>query len=86
MISMISCYAVTSWWVCPPARARRRARVFGYQVIMLIMFAVLQDTEGHQFIGIHDRLHDVPKEAAKRARILRKAMFEAGFSGVPDEW
>lgn len=32
--------------------------MFGYQVIMLIMFAVLQDTEGHQFIGIHDRLHD----------------------------
>ncbi len=29
---------------------------------------------------------DVPKEAAKRARILRKAMFETGFSGVPDEW
>jgi len=29
---------------------------------------------------------DVPKEAARRARILRKAMFEAGFSGVPDEW
>ena len=29
---------------------------------------------------------DVPKEAAKRARILRNAMFEAGFSGVPDEW
>jgi len=29
---------------------------------------------------------DVPKEAAKRARILRKAMFGAGFSGVPDEW
>ena len=28
---------------------------------------------------------DVPKELAKRARILRKAMFEAGFSGVPDE-
>ena len=29
---------------------------------------------------------DVPKEAAKRARILRKIMFNAGFSGVPDEW
>jgi len=29
---------------------------------------------------------DVPKEAAKRARILREAMFETGFSGVPDEW
>ena len=29
---------------------------------------------------------DVPKELAKRARILRKAMFAAGFSGVPDEW
>jgi D-alanyl-D-alanine dipeptidase len=29
---------------------------------------------------------DVPKEAAKRARILRNAMFNAGFSGVPDEW
>ena len=29
---------------------------------------------------------DVPKEAAKRARILRRAMFGAGFSGVPDEW
>ena len=29
---------------------------------------------------------DVPKEVAKRARILRNAMFEAGFSGVPDEW
>lgn len=29
---------------------------------------------------------DVPKEAAHRARILRNAMFEAGFSGVPDEW
>jgi D-alanyl-D-alanine dipeptidase len=29
---------------------------------------------------------DVSKEAAKRARILRNAMFEAGFSGVPDEW
>jgi len=29
---------------------------------------------------------DVPKEVAKRARILRKAMFENGFSGVPDEW
>jgi D-alanyl-D-alanine dipeptidase len=29
---------------------------------------------------------DVPKEAAQRARILRNAMFEAGFSGVPDEW
>ena len=29
---------------------------------------------------------DVPKEAAQRARILRAAMFSAGFSGVPDEW
>ena len=29
---------------------------------------------------------DVPKEAAKRARTLRAAMFQAGFSGVPDEW
>ena len=29
---------------------------------------------------------DVPREAAKRARILREAMFETGFSGVPDEW
>ncbi len=29
---------------------------------------------------------DVPKEMAQRARILRKAMFGAGFSGVPDEW
>ena len=29
---------------------------------------------------------DVTKEVAKRARILRKAMFSAGFSGVPDEW
>jgi len=29
---------------------------------------------------------DVPKEAAQRARLLRKAMFRAGFSGVPDEW
>ena len=29
---------------------------------------------------------DVPKEMAQRARIMRKAMFGAGFSGVPDEW
>jgi len=29
---------------------------------------------------------DVPAEVAKRARILRRAMFAAGFSGVPDEW
>jgi D-alanyl-D-alanine dipeptidase len=29
---------------------------------------------------------DVSKEAAQRARILRKIMFKAGFSGVPDEW
>jgi len=29
---------------------------------------------------------DVPKEVAKRAKIVRKAMFAAGFSGVPDEW
>ena len=29
---------------------------------------------------------DVPPEVAKRARTLRKAMFAAGFSGVPDEW
>ena len=28
---------------------------------------------------------DVPKEVAQRARLLRKAMFRAGFSGVPDE-
>ena len=29
---------------------------------------------------------DVPKETANRARILRKIMFNVGFSGVPDEW
>ncbi|MCX6934965.1 MAG: M15 family metallopeptidase [Verrucomicrobia bacterium] len=29
---------------------------------------------------------DVPKEVGRRARILRQAMFRAGFSGVPDEW
>ena len=29
---------------------------------------------------------DVSREAAQRARILRNAMFKAGFSGVPDEW
>ena len=29
---------------------------------------------------------DVSKEAAQRARILRRIMFSAGFSGVPDEW
>ena len=29
---------------------------------------------------------DVPKESAQRARTLRNAMFNAGFSGVPDEW
>ena len=29
---------------------------------------------------------DVPKEVGGRAKILRQAMFRAGFSGVPDEW
>lgn len=29
---------------------------------------------------------DVPKEVANRARVLRRTMFAAGFSGVPDEW
>lgn len=29
---------------------------------------------------------DVPKEVGKRARVLRNALFAAGFSGVPDEW
>ena len=29
---------------------------------------------------------DVSKEVANRARILRRAMFAAGFSGVPAEW
>ena len=29
---------------------------------------------------------ELPKEVAQRARLLRKAMFRAGFSGVPDEW
>lgn len=29
---------------------------------------------------------DVPDDLARRARILRRAMFAAGFSGVPDEW
>ena len=29
---------------------------------------------------------DVSQEVAKRARILRNLMFNAGFSGVPDEW
>ena len=29
---------------------------------------------------------DVLKEVGGRAKILRQAMFRAGFSGVPDEW
>lgn len=33
-----------------------------------------------------ENFSDVAKEVATRARVLRRAMFRAGFSGVPDEW
>ena len=42
----------------PPARARGRARVFGYGVIMLIMLVGLYGVSNQKVIGIHDRLHD----------------------------
>lgn len=76
-------------FLTPPAKISRHTRGTSVDVS-------LADPDGKilEMPSDHDEFNakadedfsDVPQGAAQRARILRKAMFAAGFSGVPDEW
>ena len=76
-------------YLTPPSKISRHRRGTSVDV-------TLADPSG-KLLGMpsdHDEFNaradedfsDVSKEVATRARILRKEMFAAGFSGVPDEW
>lgn len=76
-------------FVAPPTKGSRHTRgttvdvtlatLSGKLVAMPSEFDEFTDRANHDF-------SDLPPTAKKNGNILRKAMFAAGFSGVPDEW
>ena len=76
-------------FLTPPSKISRHRRGTSVDVSLADMdgkiFAMPSEFDEFNTKADED-FSDVPKEAAKRARILRRAMFGAGFSGVPDEW
>ena len=76
-------------FLTPPSKISRHARGTSVDLSLAdINGKILEMPSDHdEFNAKADEdFSDVPKEVAKRARILRNAMFAAGFSGVPDEW
>ena len=76
-------------FLTPPSKISRHTRGTSVDVTLADRsWKILEMPSDHdEFNAKADEdFSDVPKEVAKRARILRNAMFNAGFSGVPDEW
>ena len=76
-------------FLTPPSKISRHRRGTSVDVSLADMdgkiFAMPSEFDEFNTKADED-FSDVPKEAAKRARILRSIMFNTGFSGVPDEW
>ena len=76
-------------FLTPPTRISRHNRGTSVDVALAdLQGKLLQMPSDHdEFSAKADEdFSDVPKEVGGRAKILRQAMFRAGFSGVPDEW
>ena len=76
-------------FLTPPNRISRHARGTSVDVSLADRNGKIVEmpSDHDEFTDRADEdFSDVPKEVAQRARLLRKAMFRAGFSGVPDEW
>ena len=74
-------------FLTPPSKISRHRRGTSVDVTMADKSGkILEMPSDHdEFNSKADEdFSDVSKEVAKRAKILRKAMFSAGFSGVPD--
>jgi D-alanyl-D-alanine dipeptidase len=76
-------------FLMPPSKISRHRRGTSVDVSLAEMNGRILEmpSDFDEFSAKADEdFSDVSKEAAQRARILRKIMFKAGFSGVPDEW
>jgi D-alanyl-D-alanine dipeptidase len=76
-------------FLTPPSKISRHRRGTSVDVSLAEMNGRILEmpSDFDEFSAKADEdFSDVSKEAAQRARILRKIMFKAGFSGVPDEW
>lgn len=76
-------------FLTPPSKISRHRRGTSVDLSLADAFGKILEmpSEFDEFNAKADEdFSDVPKELAKRARILRATMFNAGFSGVPDEW
>ena len=76
-------------FLTPPGKISRHRRGTSVDVTLADKSGKILDmpSDHDEFNAKADEdFSDVPKEVAKRARMLRNAMFAAGFSGVPDEW
>ena len=76
-------------FLTPPTRISRHNRGTSVDVALAdLQGKLLQMPSDHEEFSAKadEDFSDVPKEVGGRAKILRQAMFRAGFSGVPDEW
>ena len=76
-------------FLTPPTRISRHNRGTSVDVSLADLKGKLLEmpSDHDEFSAKADEdFSDVPKEVGGRAKILRQAMFRAGFSGVPDEW
>ena len=76
-------------FLTPPTRISRHNRGTSVDVALADLQGKLLEmpSDHDEFSAKADEdFSDVPKEVGGRAKILRQAMFRAGFSGVPDEW
>ncbi len=76
-------------FLTPPTKISRHYRGTSVDVALADLQGKLLEmpSDHDEFSAKADEdFSDVPKEVGGRAKILRQAMFRAGFSGVPDEW
>jgi D-alanyl-D-alanine dipeptidase len=76
-------------FLTPPTKISRHNRGTSVDVALADLQGKLLEmpSDHDEFSARADEdFSDVPKEVGGRAKILRQAMFRAGFSGVPDEW
>ena len=76
-------------FLTPPTKISRHNRGTSVDVALADLQGKLLEmpSDHDEFSAKADEdFSDLPKEVGGRAKILRQAMFRAGFSGVPDEW
>ena len=76
-------------FLTPPTKISRHNRGTSVDVALAdLQGKLLEMPSDHDEFSVRadEDFSDVSKEVGGRAKILRQAMFRAGFSGVPDEW